>query len=197
MADTTFPEGFLWGCATAAYQVEGSPLADGAGQSIWHRFVHTPGLVRNGDTGDVACDHYRRYQEDVWLMASLGLNAYRFSISWSRILPEGRGRVNAAGLGFYERLVDALLERGIQPLATLYHWDLPAALDDRGGWLNPDVADWFAEYADVMFRRLDDRVKMWATLNEPWVVTNGGYLPGALAPGHKNRFEAPIASHHL
>jgi beta-glucosidase len=197
MADNTFPEGFLWGCATAAYQVEGSPLADGAGQSIWHRFVHTPGLVRNGDTGDVACDHYRRYQEDVALMASLGLNAYRFSISWSRILPEGRGRVNAAGLGFYERLVDALLERGIQPLATLYHWDLPAALDDRGGWLNPDVADWFAEYADVMFRRLDDRVKMWATLNEPWVVTDGGYLHGALAPGHKNRFEAPIASHHL
>src|SRR5213592_4884776 len=113
MTDTTFPQDFLWGCATAAYQVEGSPLADGAGRSIWHRFVHTPGLVRNGDTGDVACDHYRRYKEDVALMASLGLNAYRFSISWSRILPEGRGRVNAAGLGFYERLVDALLERGI------------------------------------------------------------------------------------
>ena len=197
MTDTTFPKDFLWGCATAAYQVEGSPLADGAGQSIWHRFVHTPGLVRNGDTGDVACDHYRRYQEDVALMSSLGLNAYRFSISWSRILPEGRGRVNAAGLGFYERLVDALLERGIQPLATLYHWDLPAALDDRGGWLNPDVAHWFAEYADVMFRKLDDRVKMWATLNEPWVVTDGGYLHGALAPGHKNKYEAPIASHNL
>jgi beta-glucosidase len=197
MTDTTFPNDFLWGCATAAYQVEGSPLADGAGQSIWHRFVHTPGLVRNGDTGDVACDHYRRYREDVALMGSLGLNAYRFSISWSRILPEGRGRVNAAGLGFYERLVDSLLERGIQPLATLYHWDLPAALDDRGGWLNPDVANWFAEYADVVFRKLDDRVKMWATLNEPWVVTDGGYLHGALAPGHKNKYEAPIASHHL
>jgi len=197
MTDTTFPDNFLWGCATAAYQVEGSPLADGAGQSIWHRFVHTPGLVRNGDTGDVACDHYRRYKEDVALMGSLGLNAYRFSISWSRILPEGRGRVNAAGLGFYERLVDSLLERGIQPLATLYHWDLPAALDDRGGWLNPDIANWFAEYADVVFRKLDDRVKMWATLNEPWVVTDGGYLHGALAPGHKNKYEAPIASHHL
>jgi len=197
MTDTTFPQDFLWGCATAAYQVEGSPLADGAGRSIWHRFVHTPGLVRNGDTGDVACDHYRRYREDVGLMASLGLNAYRFSISWSRILPEGRGRVNAAGLGFYERLVDALLERGIQPLATLYHWDLPAALDDRGGWLNPDVASWFAEYADVVFRKLDDRVKMWATLNEPWVVTDGGYLHGALAPGHRSRFEAPIATHNL
>ena len=197
MTDTTFPNDFLWGCATAAYQVEGSPLADGAGQSIWHRFVHTPGLVRNGDTGDVACDHYRRYREDVALMGSLGLNAYRFSISWSRILPDGRGRVNAAGLGFYERLVDSLLERGIQPLATLYHWDLPAALDDRGGWLNPDVANWFAEYADVVFRKLDDRVKMWATLNEPWVVTDGGYLHGALAPGHKNKYEAPIASHHL
>jgi beta-glucosidase len=197
MTDTTFPEGFLWGAATAAYQVEGSPLADGAGQSIWHRFAHTPGLMRNGDTGDVACDHYRRYQEDVGLMGSLGLNAYRFSISWSRVFPEGRGRMNAAGLGFYERLVDALLEGGIQPMATLYHWDLPAALDDRGGWLNPDIADWFADYASALYRRLDDRVKMWATLNEPWVITDGGYLHGALAPGHKNRFEAPIASHHL
>src|SRR5512134_2025036 len=194
---TIFPPGFLWGAATSAYQIEGSHLADGAGPSIWHRFVHTPGLVRDGDTGDVACDHYQRFESDVALMKSLGLKAYRFSIAWARVLPEGRGRVNPGGLRFYERLVDKLLEAGIQPMATLYHWDLPAALDDRGGWLNPDVADWFADYASVLFRALDDRVKLWATLNEPWVVTDGGYLFGTLAPGHRNRFEAPIASHHL
>ena len=192
-----FPDGFLWGAATSAYQVEGSPLADGAGPSIWHRFVRTPGLVHNGDTGDVACDHYRRFESDVALMKRLGLTAYRFSVSWSRVLPAGVGAVNPAGLGFYERLVDALLRAGIEPMVTLYHWDLPAALDDRGGWLNPDVANWFAEYAQTLYRRLDDRVKLWATLNEPWVVTDGGYLFGALAPGHRNAFEAPIASHNL
>ena len=197
MPTTAFPPGFLWGAATSAYQIEGSPLADGAGPSIWHRFVRTPGLVAGGDTGDVACDHYRRFSDDVALMKSLGLTAYRFSIAWARVLPEGRGRVNAAGLGFYERLVDTLLAAGIRPMATLYHWDLPAALDDRGGWLNPDIADWFADYARVVFRALDDRVPLWATLNEPWVVTDGGYLHGALAPGHRNRFEAPIASHQL
>jgi len=195
--ESEFPQGFLWGSATSAYQIEGSPLADGAGPSIWHRFVRTPGMVRDGDTGDVACDHYRRYRDDVKLMADLGLKAYRFSIAWARVLPDGKGRINNGGLDFYERLVDCLLEHGIEPLATLYHWDLPAALDDRGGWLNPDIAEWFAEYASVMFRRLDGRVKCWATLNEPWVVTDGGYLHGALAPGHRNRFEAPIASHHL
>jgi beta-glucosidase len=192
-----FPADFLWGSATSAYQIEGSPLADGAGPSIWQRFCHTPNLVRDGDTGDVACDHYRRYREDVALMRSLGMNAYRFSISWSRILPAGRGAVNAAGLDFYDRLVDALLGSGIEPMATLFHWDLPAALDDRGGWLNPDIAGWFADYASIVFRRLDDRVKLWATLNEPWVVTDGGYLHGLLAPGHRNRFEAPIATHQL
>ncbi|HEY4597242.1 MAG TPA: family 1 glycosylhydrolase, partial [Thermoanaerobaculia bacterium] len=193
----SFPDGFLWGAATSAYQVEGSPLADGAGPSIWHRFTRTPWLVPSGDNGDVACDHYRLYKEDVRLMRDLGLHAYRFSVAWGRVLPEGTGRVNERGLDFYRRLVDALLENGIQPLATLYHWDLPAALDDRGGWLNRDVMSWFAEYAQVMFRALDDRVRMWATLNEPWVVTDGGYLHGALAPGHRNLFEAPIASHHL
>jgi beta-glucosidase len=192
-----FPRDFLWGTATSAYQVEGSPLADGAGPSIWHRFSHTPSLVRDGATGDVACDHYRRYRDDVALMRSLGTNAYRFSVSWSRVMPRGRGAVNAAGLEFYDRLVDALLASGIEPVVTLYHWDLPAALDDLGGWLNPEAAKWFADYAAVMFRKLDGRVKMWATLNEPWVVTDGGYLHGALAPGHRNRFEAPIASHHL
>ncbi len=192
-----FPDKFLWGCATAAYQIEGSPLADGSGASIWHRFSHTPGMTLNGDTGDIACDHYRRMQEDVELMASLGLNAYRFSISWARVLPNGEGRVNEKGLDFYDRLTDALLKHSIAPMATLYHWDLPEALDNRGGWLNPRVADWFAEYSRVCFRRLDDRVRLWATLNEPWVVTDGGYLHGALAPGHRNLFEAPIASHNL
>jgi len=192
-----FPADFLWGSATSAYQIEGSPLADGAGPSIWQRFTHTPGMTKNGDTGDIACDHYRRYRDDVALMHRLGLKAYRFSISWSRVLPQGRGAVNEKGLAFYDRLVDALLEKGIAPNATLFHWDLPAALDDRGGWLNPDIAHWFAEYAQVVFRKLDDRVGMWATLNEPWVVSDGGYLFGALAPGHRNAYEAPIASHNM
>ncbi|MFC4307722.1 GH1 family beta-glucosidase [Steroidobacter flavus] len=192
-----FPKDFLWGCATSAYQIEGSPLADGAGPSVWHRFSHTPGRVQDGDTGDVTCDHYRRWESDVDLMQSLGLNSYRFSIAWGRVLPEGTGRVNAAGLDFYERLVDRLLSRGIQPMVTLFHWDLPAALDDRGGWLNRDIAHWFAEYANVVFRRLDDRVKYWTTLNEPWVVADGGYMHGVLAPGHRNIFEAPRAAHHL
>jgi beta-glucosidase len=192
-----FPDGFLWGAATSAYQIEGSPLADGAGPSIWHRFSHTPGRTANGDTGDVACDHYHRWPEDVRLMAGLGLQSYRFSIAWGRILPEGRGTVNARGLGFYDRLVDALLERGIRPNVTLYHWDLPAALDDRGGWLNPDVADWFADYARVLYRAFDDRVPMWATLNEPWVVSEGGYLHGTMAPGHRVLHEAPLAAHNL
>jgi beta-glucosidase len=197
MSDLRFPKNFLWGASTAAYQVEGSPLADGAGPSIWQRFSHTPGLMTSGHTGDLACDHYNRYLEDVALMRRIGLNAYRFSISWSRILPEGTGRVNERGLDFYRRLTDELLRNDITPMATLYHWDLPAALDDRGGWLNRDVAEWFAEYGEVCFRALDDRVKFWATLNEPWVVTDGGYLHGALAPGHRNLFETPIASHNL
>jgi beta-glucosidase len=192
-----FPDEFLWGTATSAYQVEGSPLADGAGASIWHRFAHTPGRVADGSTGDLACDHYRRYLDDVALMHSLGTNAYRFSVAWGRVMPRGRHPVNPPGLDFYERLVDALLARGIEPMVTLYHWDLPAALDDRGGWLNPDIAGWFAEYAAVVFRRLNDRVKLWTTINEPWVITDGGYLHGTLAPGHRSHFETPIASHHL
>ncbi len=193
----TFPEKFLWGCATSAYQIEGSPLADGAGPSNWHRFTHTPGRIAGGDTGDVACDHYRRFESDVDLMQSLQLRAYRFSISWSRVLPQGTGRVNPAGLGFYERLVDRLLARGIQPMATLYHWDLPAALDDRGGWLNPDSAQWFAEYADAVFRKLDDRIRLWTTFNEPWVAMNDGYLLGTHAPGHRSAFEATRVAHNL
>jgi beta-glucosidase len=192
-----FPADFLWGAATSAYQIEGSPLADGAGASIWHRFSHTPGCVARADNGDTACDHYRRFAEDISLMRELGLTAYRFSVSWSRVLPQGRGAVNPRGLDFYDRLVDGLLEAGIEPVPTLYHWDLPAALDDLGGWLNPEIADWFSDYADVLFRALDDRVMMWTTLNEPWVVADGGYLHGKLAPGHRSIFEPPIASHHL
>ena len=193
-----FPDKFLWGAATAAYQIEGSPLAAGAGASIWQRFSHDPRLMAaKGDTGDVACDHYNRMKSDVALMKSLGLQAYRFSVAWGRILPEGTGRINEAGLAFYERLVDTLIAHGIEPLCTLYHWDLPAALDDRGGWLNRDSASWFADYARILFERLDGRVRKWCTLNEPWVVVDGGYLHGALAPGHRNLFEAPIASHNL
>jgi beta-glucosidase len=197
MPHPRFPAGFLWGAATSAYQIEGSPLADGAGMSNWHRFAHTPGRVAGDENGDVACDHYRRWSDDVDLMRALGLQAYRFSISWSRILPAGTGTVNRKGLDFYERLVDALLDVGIVPNATLYHWDLPAALDDRGGWANRDIAGWFADYAQVVFRALGDRVPMWATLNEPWVVTDAGYLFGVHAPGHRNLFEAPIVSHNL
>lgn len=195
---TPFPDDFLWGSATAAYQIEGSPLADGAGASIWQRFSHDPRLMATpGDTGDIACDHYNRSKDDVALMKQLGLQAYRFSVAWGRIFPEGTGAINRAGLDFYERLVDDLLANDIEPLLTLYHWDMPAALDDRGGWLNRDSADWFTDYARTMFEALDGRVKKWVTFNEPWVITDGGYLHGALAPGHRNMFEAPIASHNI
>lgn len=192
-----FPPWFLWGAATSAYQVEGSPLADGAGPSIWHEFAHQPRRIANGDTGDVACDHYRRYQSDVALMAQLGLTAYRFSIAWGRVLPAGRGPVNGLGLAFYDRLVDCLLAHGITPVVTLYHWDLPAALQARGGWLEPDSAGWFAEYARVAARALADRVALWATLNEPWVVSDAGYLHGVHPPGHRRAAEVPRVSHHL
>jgi beta-glucosidase len=192
-----FPSGFLWGAATSAYQIEGSPLADGAGPSIWHQFSHAPGMTANGDTGDVACDHYHRFEEDVRLMRDLGLTSYRYSISWSRVMPSGRGAVNPAGLAFYDRLTDLLVKHGIRPNVTLYHWDLPLAIHEQGGWLNRDIAGWFADYATVMVRALGDRVAMWATLNEPWVVTDGGYLTGVLAPGHKSLIETPIASHNL
>ena len=194
---TEFPKDFLWGCATSAFQIEGSPLADGAGPSIWQRFEETPGMMFNGDKGNVACDHYNRFKDDVALMKTLGMRAYRFSVAWGRILPEGTGRVNEGGLKFYSDLIDELLKNDIEPILTLFHWDMPAALDDLGGWLNRDCADWFAGYARVMFERFDGRVKKWATLNEPWVVTDGGYLHGALAPGHRNKYEAPIAAHNI
>jgi len=192
-----FPDRFLWGAATSAFQIEGSPLADGAGPSIWQRFARTPGMTVGGETGDVACDHYRRMPEDVALMRDLGLQAYRFSVNWGRVLPEGTGRVNEPGLDFYDRLVDRLTEAGIEPLLTLYHWDLPAALDARGGWLNRDVADWLADYARVVYERLGDRVRMWTTINEPWVVMDGGYVRGGLAPGHRVIEEGAWAAHHL
>ena len=195
--DYRFPDRFLWGAATSAYQIEGYPLADGAGPSIWERFAHTPGRVVNNDTGDIATDHYHRYPADVNLMAELGLTSYRFSIAWPRILPEGTGRVNAAGIAFYDRLIDALLAKNIAPMVTLYPWELPEALDARGGWHNRDVADWFAEYAHVAFRAFDDRVPKWVTLNEPWVIMDGGYVSNVLAPGHCNFREAPIVTHNL
>jgi beta-glucosidase len=192
-----FPDDFLWGTATSAYQIEGSPTADGAGRSIWHRFSHTPGNTWLDQTGDIACDHYRRYKDDIAIMAELGVNAYRFSVAWGRIYPEGTGTTNRKGIDFYSRLVDELLKKNITPNVTLYHWDLPEALDDRGGWLNRDIANWFCDYAVTMWDALGDRVEMWSTLNEPWVVTDGGYLSGVLAPGHSNLFEAPIATHNL
>lgn len=197
MTDPGFPGGFLWGAATSAYQIEGSPLADGAGASIWHEFSHLPGRTHEGETGDVACDSYRRWREDIALMRRIGLNAYRFSVAWGRVLPDGIGAVNRPGLDHYERLVDALLEAGIAPSITLYHWDLPAALERRGGWANRDVADWFAEYATSVFRVLGDRVPFWATLNEPWVVMDAGYVHGVHAPGHKSVEEAAQVAHNL
>ncbi len=197
MNEIRFPSGFLWGAATSAYQIEGSPLADGAGPSNWHWFSHTPGRTNAGGAADVACDHYRRWRDDVALMKRLGLQGYRFSVSWSRVMPQGRGAVNARGLDFYSRLVDALLEAGIQPNLTLYHWDLPAELDEVGGWLHPDSPDWFADYATVVAERLGDRVAMWATLNEPWVIVHDGYVLGGNAPGHRNLFEAPRVARNL
>lgn len=197
MTAATFPPGFLWGAATSSYQIEGSPLADGAGPSIWHRFAHLPGRIANGETGDLASDHYRRMMEDLDLMAGLGLRAYRFSVAWGRVLPEGRGHPNPKGLDFYQRLVDGLLARAIQPMVTLYHWDLPAALQDRGGWLNPDSPAWLADYGALLFRTLGDRVPLWVTLNEPWVVTVLGHLTGDHAPGHRDLFEVPRVAHHL
>ncbi|MDW8105826.1 MAG: GH1 family beta-glucosidase, partial [Armatimonadota bacterium] len=196
MSACRFPDGFVWGAATAAYQIEGSPLADGAGASIWHRFSHTPGTTHNGDTGDVACDHYHRWRDDVAMMRELGLKAYRFSINWGRILPEGKGAVNPAGLDFYDRLVDALLEADILPMVTLYHWDLPGALQDLGGWANREIVHWFGDYAQVVAERLGDRVRWWATLNEPWVFTFIGYVTGHHAPGMRDLWAGMRAAHH-
>jgi beta-glucosidase len=192
-----FPDGFVFGSATASYQIEGAAQEDGRGPSIWDTFSHTPGKTWNGDTGDVADDHYHRWQRDLDLMVDLGLQAYRFSIAWPRIQPTGTGSVERRGLDFYSRLVDGLLERGIQPVATLYHWDLPQALEDAGGWPNRDTALRFAEYAGITAQALGDRVATWTTLNEPWCSAYLGYGSGAHAPGRTNGADALAAVHHL
>ena len=192
-----FPPGFLWGAATASYQIEGGWRDEGKGESIWDRFSHTPGKVQDGDTGDVAADHFHRWESDIQLMKDLGIKAYRFSISWPRILPSGWGKVEPRGLDFYSRLVDGLLRAGIQPWATLYHWDLPQALEDRGGWPNRDTSYAFAEYAETVARSLGDRVKHWMTLNEPFVAAILGYLEGVHAPGRQDMQDAARATHHL
>jgi beta-glucosidase len=197
MQPGAFPPDFRWGAATSAYQIEGAVNEDGRGETIWDRFCEIPGKVRNGETGAVACDHYHRYREDVGLMHRLGLNAYRFSIAWSRVLPSGRGQVNAQGLDFYDRLVDELLEHDIQPFPTLYHWDLPQALEDEGGWPARGIVDAFLEYTEVVINRLGDRVKHWTTLNEPWVAAWPGYGLGVLAPGRTGDATALAAAHHM
>ncbi|MBC7975929.1 MAG: beta-glucosidase [Myxococcales bacterium] len=192
-----FPSDFVWGAATSAYQIEGAAREDGRGESIWDRFCHTPGNVADGAHGDVACDHYRRFADDIALMRELGLGAYRFSIAWPRVMPGGRGPVNERGLAFYDRLVDELLAAGIAPVATLYHWDLPQALEATGGWVARPTAHAFVDYADVVSRRLGDRVSRWITHNEPWCVSVLGYQTGEHAPGLKNPAAALAASHHL
>jgi beta-glucosidase len=182
-SDCTFPAEFVWGAATAAYQIEGAAAEDGRGPSTWDVFCKRPGAVFEGHSGDLACDHYHRYREDVALMRNLGLQAYRFSVSWSRVLPEGRGQQNPAGLAFYDRLVDSVLEAGMQPMCTLFHWDLPQALQQRGGFANRDMADWFADYASLLGQRLGDRVKLWVTQNEPQCYIGFGLGSGIHAPG--------------
>jgi beta-glucosidase len=197
MSFVSFPKDFLWGAATAAYQIEGAAHEDGRGMSIWDTFCLQPGRVENGDSGEVACDHYHRYREDVALMKGLGLQAYRFSVSWPRVLPRGTGQPNEKGLDFYDRLVDELLAARIQPCVTLYHWDLPQSLQDLGGWANRDTALHFADYARLMFGRLGDRVRMWITHNEPIVTADLGHRVGFLAPGIRDLRIAARVVHHL
>jgi beta-glucosidase len=193
----TFPADFVWGAATASYQIEGAVHEDGRGESIWDRFSATPGKVRSGDTGAVACDFYHRFRDDIGLMHELGLDAFRFSIAWPRIIPDGRGTVNEAGLDFYDRLVDALLEQGIEPFATLFHWDLPQMLEDAGGWPARETAEAFVEYAEVVVERLGDRVRQWTTHNEPWVYAWLGHSWGWHAPGRTSEADAVAVAHHL
>ncbi|TYT24287.1 beta-glucosidase [Dictyoglomus thermophilum] len=197
MAKLVFPKEFLWGAATASYQIEGAWNEDGKGESIWDRFAHTPGTIYENQNGDIACDHYHRYEEDVELMAEIGLKAYRFSISWPRIFPEGRGKLNPKGVYFYEKLIDKLLEKNIKPAITLYHWDLPQALEDKGGWLNRDTAKYFSEYANFMFYKFGDVVPIWITLNEPFVSAFLGYAWGWHAPGKKDMKGAFVAGHNM
>lgn len=192
-----FPDNFKWGAATASYQIEGAYDEDGKGVSIWDHFSHLPGRTQGNDTGDVACDHYHRYREDVENMKKLGLKAYRFSVSWPRVIPEGRGKVNEAGLDFYDRLVDELLRTGIEPFVTLYHWDLPQVLQEEGGWKNRDIVGYFSDYVAILAHRLGDRVHHWITHNEPWVVSFLGHAFGTHPPGIMNLSTALQVSHHL
>jgi beta-glucosidase len=192
-----FPDDFVWGVATAAYQIEGAVMEEDRGESIWDRFSATPGKTNNGETGAVACDHFHRYPEDIALMKELGIDAYRLSVAWSRILPEGKGRINELGIAFYDRLIDTLLKHGITPYVTLYHWDLPQALEDEGGWLNRATSDHFATYTDVISRALGDRVKHWMTFNEPLCITWIGYGEGRHAPGQVDpTFRKPAIATH-
>ena len=192
-----FPDGFTWGAATSAYQIEGAFDEDGKGPSIWDAFCRRPGHVHAGESGDLAADHYHRWPQDIELMKRIGLKAYRFSIAWTRILPEGRGAVNPAGLDFYDRLIDALLAAGITPYPTLFHYDLPQTLQDQGGWTNRETAKYFAEYAHIVGERLGDRAGHWLTHNEPWVTAILGYLTGEHAPGSRNPFSAVAAVHNV
>ncbi|HZU13460.1 MAG TPA: GH1 family beta-glucosidase [Chloroflexota bacterium] len=195
--ERAFPADFVWGTATAAYQIEGAAHEDGRSESIWDRFAAIPGKVRNGETGLIADDHYHRYASDIALLRDLGVGVYRFSVAWPRILPDGRGAVNERGLDFYDRLVDELLRAGIEPYVTLYHWDLPQVLEDAGGWPNRDTTEAFTDYAGVVARRLGDRVKNWITHNEPWCASWLGYGWGVHAPGRTNPADALAAAHHL
>jgi beta-glucosidase len=197
LAGEVFPDGFVWGAATAAYQIEGAVREDGRGSSVWDVFAHTPGKVVNGDTGDIAADHYHRWRDDIGLMRDIALKHYRFSLSWPRILPEGTGRIESKGLDFYDRLIEGLLESGIEPWVTLHHWDLPSALYGKGGWLSRDTCDAFAEFTDIATRRYGDRVRHWITINEPWCIAFLGYGLGIHAPGHRNFQEALQVVHHL
>lgn len=192
-----FPDGFRWGTATAAYQIEGAAAEEGRGKSIWDTFARTPGKVFAGHTGDVACDHYHRYVDDVGLMRELGIGTYRFSVSWPRIKPDGTGPANPRGLDFYDRLTDELLSAEIEPMLTLYHWDLPQDVEDRGGWAARDTAFYFSDYAMSVHKRLGDRISLWTTLNEPWCSAFLGYAVGVHAPGHHDQVKALAAAHHM
>jgi beta-glucosidase len=196
LSSLKFPQGFLWGAATSSYQIEGAWNEDGKGLSIWDKFSHTEGNIKDGSTGDVACDHYYRYREDIAILSSLGCNAYRFSIAWPRIFPEGKGKLNVEGLDFYERIVDELVARNIEPFITLYHWDLPISLEDKGGWTNRDTAQYFAEYALTVSHRLSDRVKYWTTINEITSVFWAGYIMGEHAPGFINDWDRGLKVVH-
>jgi beta-glucosidase len=197
MSRISFPEGFVWGAATSSHQIEGAFNEDGRGESIWDRFARTPGRIADGSDASVACDHYHRWRDDISLMKWLGIGAYRFSIAWPRIVPTGTGRVNPAGLDFYDALVDALLAEDIEPYITLYHWDLPQALEDKGGWRSRATVDAFVEYTNIVSACLGDRVRHWITHNEPWCIAQLGHEDGEHAPGHRNPVEAVRAAHHV